>query len=84
MYNPATADAEATLLQGMPHAEQLFKLRMMCSTGRSMPLDMVSAHKWLTLLPCSGSRMPFACVTRSRQRCPIARSLRRNALPATG
>jgi uncharacterized protein len=54
MYNPASAHAEATLLQGMPHAEQLFKLGMMCSTGQSMPLDMVSAHKWFNIAAMLG------------------------------
>jgi uncharacterized protein len=27
----------------------LFKLGVMCSTGQSMPLDMVSAHKWFNI-----------------------------------
>jgi len=54
MYNRATADVEATLLQGIPRAEQLFKLGMMCSTGRSMPLDMVSAHKWVNIAATLG------------------------------
>ena len=54
MYNRATADAEATLLQGVPRAEQLFKLGMMCSTGRSMPLDMVSAHKCFNIAAMLG------------------------------
>ena len=56
MYNPATADAEATPLQVMPRAEQLFKLGMMCSTGQSMPLDMVSAHKWFNIAAMRGMK----------------------------
>ena len=54
MYNPAIADAEATLLQGTPQAEQLFKLGMRCSTGQSIPLDMVSAHKWFNIAAMLG------------------------------
>jgi uncharacterized protein len=54
MYNRATADAQATLLQGMPQAEHLFKLGMMCSTGQSVPLDMVSAHKWFNIAAMLG------------------------------
>jgi hypothetical protein len=45
MYNAASADAGGTSLHGMPDAERFFKLGMICSTGQSMPLDMVSAHK---------------------------------------
>ena len=56
MYNPAIAHAEATLPQGMPAAEELFKLGMMCSTGQSMPLDMVSAHKWFNIAAMLGMR----------------------------
>jgi uncharacterized protein len=56
MYNPAIADAKATLLERMPQAEQLFKLGMMCSTGRSMPLDMVSAHKWFNIAAMLGMK----------------------------
>jgi TPR repeat protein len=33
----------------MPDAERFFKLGMMCSTGQSVPLDMVSAHKWFNI-----------------------------------
>ncbi len=56
MYNSAIADAKATLPQGMPTAEELFKLGMMCSTGQSMPLDMVSAHKWFNIAAMLGMR----------------------------
>jgi uncharacterized protein len=47
MYDYAMADP--TLLQGMPDAEAFFKLGIMCSTGQSVPLDMVSAHKWFNI-----------------------------------
>ena len=36
--------------------EEFFKLGMMCSTGRSMPIDMVAAHKWFNLAALRGSR----------------------------
>ena len=49
MYNAASADAGGTSLHGMPDAERLFKLGMICSTGQSIPLDMVSAHKWFNI-----------------------------------
>jgi uncharacterized protein len=54
VYNPAIAETEAALLQGMPRAEQFFKLGMMCSTGQSVPLDMVSAHKWFNIAATLG------------------------------
>jgi uncharacterized protein len=56
MYNAPIADAHATLLQGVPRAEQLFKLGMMCSTGQSMPLDLVSAHKWFNIAATLGMK----------------------------
>ena len=56
MYNLTIAEAEATLLQGMPGAEQFFKLGMMSSTGQSVPLDMVSAHKWFNIAATLGMK----------------------------
>jgi uncharacterized protein len=54
MYNYSIADLEATLPQGMPDAERFFKLGIMCSTGQSVPLDMVSAHKWFNIAGALG------------------------------
>ena len=54
MYN--LTDAKATLPSETPQAEQLFKLGMMCSTGQSMPLDMVSAHKWFNIASMLGMK----------------------------
>jgi uncharacterized protein len=54
-YNLAT-DAEAALLQGVPEAEQFFIMGMMCSTGQSVPLDMVSAHKWFNIAAMLGMK----------------------------
>jgi TPR repeat protein len=56
MYNPAIAQAEAASLQAVPQAEQLFRLGMMCSTGQTMPLDMVSAHKWFNIAATLGMK----------------------------
>jgi TPR repeat protein len=36
--------------------EEFFKLGMMCSTGKLMPIDMVAAHKWFNLAALRGSR----------------------------
>jgi TPR repeat protein len=36
--------------------EQLLHLGMMCSTGRTMPLDMVAAHKWFNIAAALGVR----------------------------
>jgi TPR repeat protein len=54
MYNPATANLKTVLPGGTPRAEQFFRLGMMCSTGQSMPLDMVSAHKWFNIAATLG------------------------------
>ena len=34
--------------------DEFFKLGMMCSTGQSMPIDMVAAHKWFNLAALRG------------------------------
>jgi uncharacterized protein len=56
MDNAASADAGATSLHGMPDAERFFKLGMICSTGQSMPFDMVSAHKWFNIAATLGMK----------------------------
>ena len=56
MYNAASADPGGTSLHGMPNAERFFKLGMVCSTGQSMPLDMVSAHKWFNIAATLGMK----------------------------
>jgi uncharacterized protein len=56
MYNYLMADPEAKLLQGTPDAECFFKLGIMCSTGQSVPLDMVSAHKWFNIAGALGMK----------------------------
>ena len=56
MYNCSIADQETGLLQRMPDAERFFKLGMTCSTGQSVPLDMVSAHKWFNIAGALGMK----------------------------
>jgi uncharacterized protein len=34
--------------------EELLKLGMMCSTGQSMAIDMVAAHKWFNIAALRG------------------------------
>jgi TPR repeat protein len=46
----------ATMPAETPRAEQFYKLGMMCSTGQSMPLDMVEAHKWFNIAATMGMR----------------------------
>jgi uncharacterized protein len=55
MYSYSTSDPQATSLQGMPDAERFFKLGMTCST-QSVPLDMVSAHKWFNIAGALGMK----------------------------
>lgn len=55
MYHPAIANMDPP--RGEPSsAEQFFKLGMMCSTGQSVPLDMVSAHKWFNIAATMGAK----------------------------
>jgi uncharacterized protein len=56
MYTYSMSEPEARLLQDMPDAERFFKLGMMCSTGQSVPFDMVSAHKWFNIAGALGMK----------------------------
>ena len=56
MYNYAMANPQAALLPGISDAERFFELGMLCSTGRSVPLDMVSAHKWFNIAGALGMK----------------------------
>jgi TPR repeat protein len=61
------AEIEAAALGAAPTgAEALFELGMMYSTGRSMPVDLVSAHKWFNLAATKG------CADAARLRREIA------------
>ena len=47
-------------------ADQFFRLGLMCSTGESVPADMVAAHKWFNIAGMRGSSEAV------RHRCEIA------------
>jgi TPR repeat protein len=50
-------DAEsAGLGQGTGSGERFFELGIMYSIGRSVPTDLVSAHKWFNLAVISGNQ----------------------------
>jgi hypothetical protein len=46
----------ASLGQGNAPADMFFELGMMYSTGRSVPTDLVTAHKWFNIAAMRGSR----------------------------
>jgi uncharacterized protein len=54
-YELATAEG-ACLGQGNVPADMFFELGMMYSTGRSVPADLVSAHKWFNIAATRGHR----------------------------
>jgi hypothetical protein len=60
----------------MPSAEQYFELGMLYSTGRSVPADMVSAHKWFNIAAMSG------CKEAARLRHEIAAELSESEIAA--
>jgi TPR repeat protein len=47
---------QAVLAAGQGSADLFFQLGMMYSTGRSVPTDLVSAHKWFNLAALRGNR----------------------------
>jgi hypothetical protein len=56
MSSRTVANPETAVLGEMPGAEQFLQLGMLYSTGRSVPTDMVSAHKWFNIAAMSGSK----------------------------
>jgi uncharacterized protein len=54
MYNSDLKNWTTVRAQGT--AEQLFRLGMMCSTGRSMPLDIIAAHQWFNIAAALGMK----------------------------
>ena len=54
---PTTANAAVanSALLGGADPEKLFQLGMMYASGRSVPTDMVSAHKWLNIAALRGN-----------------------------
>jgi uncharacterized protein len=56
MSKPKVTNEENAILGEMPGAEQFLQLGMLYSTGRSMPTDMVSAHKWFNIAAMNGCK----------------------------
>jgi TPR repeat protein len=56
MSKPKVTNEESAILGDMPGAEQFLQLGMLYSTGRSMPTDMVSAHKWFNIAAMNGCK----------------------------
>jgi TPR repeat protein len=56
MSSPTVTSPENAVLGEMPGPEQFLQLGMLYSTGRSVPADMVSAHKWFNIAAMSGSK----------------------------
>ena len=56
MSKPKVTNEESAILGEMPGAEQFLQLGMLYSTGRSMPTDMVSAHKWFNIAAMNGCK----------------------------
>jgi uncharacterized protein len=54
MSSPTITTPERAILGEMPGPEQFFQLGMLYSTGRSLPADMVSAHKWFNIAAMNG------------------------------
>jgi TPR repeat protein len=76
MSSPTVSDPERAILGEMPGAEQFLQLGMLYSTGRSMPADMVSAHKWFNIAAMSG------CKNAARLRHEIAAELSESEIAA--
>jgi TPR repeat protein len=47
--------SERSLRDENPVADQFLELGLLYSTGRSVPTDMVSAHKWLNIAAMRGN-----------------------------
>jgi TPR repeat protein len=56
MSKPKVTNEESAVLGEMPGVEQFLQLGMLYSTGRSMPTDMVSAHKWFNIAAMNGCK----------------------------
>ena len=55
-HEHAATDAGMANAQAVASDDALFELGMMCSTGRSVPADLVSAHKWFNLAAMRGHK----------------------------
>jgi TPR repeat protein len=54
MPRSETMSPDTSVFSEMPGADRFFELGMMYSTGRSVPADMVSAHKWFNIAAMQG------------------------------
>lgn len=50
------ADVDAATLGANAGADVFFELGMMYSTGRSVPTDLVTAHKWFNIAAMRGNK----------------------------
>ena len=55
MSNAAFAQAQHAAEPALRDAQDFLRLGMMCSTGASVPADMVSAHKWFNIAAMRGN-----------------------------
>jgi len=55
MSTTAAASVESSMLRRGANAEKMFQLGMMYASGRSVPADMVSAHKWFNIAALRGN-----------------------------
>jgi len=55
MPTTAAASVESSMLRRGADAEKMFQLGMMYASGRSVPADMVSAHKWFNIAALRGN-----------------------------
>ena len=67
------AEVEAVALGQAPgDADAFFELGMMYSTGSSVPVDLVSAHKWFNIAAMMGDETPASL----RRRISLAARLK--------
>ena len=55
MRTTAGAISESSISNGRADPEKLLQLGMMYASGRSVPADMVSAHKWFNIAALRGN-----------------------------
>jgi len=65
-------------------ADSFFELGMMYSVGRSVPVDLVTAHKWFNLAALRGNGEAIRLRRELPSRCRRPRSQRRSAQRAPG
>ena len=63
------AGIESGALGATMGADVFFELGMMYSTGRSVPTDLVTAHKWFNIAAARGNKEAIATAARSPPKC---------------